>query len=235
MGLNWATIATGSQGNCYTLDNGQSRLLVEAGVPVRMIQEKIGFVVSSLAGCLVSHGHGDHCKGIREILRAGVTVYATAETFIGAGVGISHRCCVVQPRGQFRVAGGWGVKTFETVHDIPGSLGFIIASGSNKLLFITDTAYIRFKVPGLTHVVIEANFSEKIVAERVAKGELHPARAERLRLSHMSIERALDLLAANDLSQVEWIRLVHLSNENSDEAMFKDMVEKATGIPVYVE
>ncbi|MBE0583078.1 MAG: MBL fold metallo-hydrolase [Desulfofustis sp.] len=233
MGIEWMTIATGSTGNCYLLSNGKSKLLLEAGIRFRHIREKTGFALSDIDGCLVTHSHGDHAKGIKELVRAGVNVYSAQETFDAMGA-TGHRCVPIEARKQVMV-GAWTVMPFETVHDTPGSLGFIIASGRYKLLFITDTAYIKPTVPGLTHMVVEANFSEKIIRRRMADGELHPARVDRLRKTHMSIERLLELLAANDLSRVVWIRLVHLSNENSDEAMFRDMVQRATGKPVYIE
>ena len=40
--------------------------------------------------------------------------------------------------------------------------------------------------------------------------------------------------AADDLGGVRQIHLLHLSSENSDETLFKNRVQAATGIPVYV-
>jgi len=65
-------------------------------------------------------------------------------------------------------------------------------------------------------------------------GSLDRSRYSRTAHNHMSLERLLDLLKANDLSKVERITLLHLSDANSDEQEFKLAVERATGIPVDV-
>lgn len=50
----------------------------------------------------------------------------------------------------------------------------------------------------------------------------------------MSLETCIDTLKANDLSFVQNIVLLHLSNNNSDANNFKNSVEGATGIPTIV-
>jgi phosphoribosyl 1,2-cyclic phosphodiesterase len=57
---------------------------------------------------------------------------------------------------------------------------------------------------------------------------------KRLLRSHFSLENVLEFLRANDMSKVQEIYLLHLSDNNSDEAMFKRRVQEVTGKPVYV-
>ena len=52
--------------------------------------------------------------------------------------------------------------------------------------------------------------------------------------SHMELGTCLELLEANDLSEVSEIMLLHLSNDNSNEQRFKEAVEAATGIRTYI-
>ncbi len=42
------------------------------------------------------------------------------------------------------------------------------------------------------------------------------------------------MLQANDLSRVEEIHLLHLSDAHADEVEFRNAVEKAVGRPTYV-
>jgi phosphoribosyl 1,2-cyclic phosphodiesterase len=56
----------------------------------------------------------------------------------------------------------------------------------------------------------------------------------RLLKTHLSIDNAKDFLRANDLSRVQEIHLIHLSDGNSDEARFKREIQALTGKPVYV-
>lgn len=52
-------IGTGSSGNCYALyDNDGKILLLDLGLSRKQILKGLGFNVSDVAGCVVSHGHG---------------------------------------------------------------------------------------------------------------------------------------------------------------------------------
>lgn len=83
--------------------------------------------------------------------------------------------------------------------------------------------------------MIEANYSETILAANVDAGRIEPARAKRVRQNHMSIGRVLDFIKANDMSKCRAIHLLHLSDGNSNADLFKRMVQEATGIPTFVE
>jgi phosphoribosyl 1,2-cyclic phosphodiesterase len=94
---------------------------------------------------------------------------------------------------------------------------------------MTDLYYTEYLFPGLTHIMIEANYS----AEALADSDNDPRRS-RLRRSHMSIENCIEMLKANDLSKVQEIWLIHLSSSNADAEDFKRRVQEATGCEVHV-
>jgi phosphoribosyl 1,2-cyclic phosphodiesterase len=99
---------------------------------------------------------------------------------------------------------------------------------------MSDTGYSPYRFEGLTSVAIEANYSERILRENVENGSIPRAHMLRVLASHMSVERAVDLLKANDLSRVEEIHLLHLSDGNSHADEFQQLIARATGKPVYV-
>lgn len=49
-------LASGSSGNCYLID-GQTKVLIEAGIPFKKIQQGLNWKTSELAGVLISHEH----------------------------------------------------------------------------------------------------------------------------------------------------------------------------------
>ena len=132
------------------------------------------------------------------------------------------------------MVGGMIGSTFPTQHDAAEPCGFILDDGEDKLLYATDTYYLRYRFNGLTKIMVEANHSYDILRENVDAGRLDKRLAERLTKSHFSIENVIDFLKANDLSAVNEIWLVHLSENNADPALFRRMVQEATGKPVYV-
>ena len=130
----------------------------------------------------------------------------------------------------------WKVRAFDVVHDADGALGFEVCDDTgDKLVFLTDTAYCKYTFIGINVLMIEANYSETILAANVDAGRIEPARAKRVRQNHMSIGRVFDFLKANDMSKCRAIHLLHGSDSCSDSTLFKKMVQENTGIPTYVE
>ena len=50
----------------------------------------------------------------------------------------------------------------------------------------------------------------------------------------MSLQNCIKLLKANDLSKLKEIYLMHLSDKNSNEQMFKRAIQEVTGTTVIV-
>lgn len=50
-------LASGSKGNCYIVSDGNTKILLEAGLPIRQIRKEGGFQLHEMQGCLISHEH----------------------------------------------------------------------------------------------------------------------------------------------------------------------------------
>lgn len=222
------SLASGSAGNCYFLSDGKTPLLIDCGIPWRAIQRKLNYQSSQIAACLVTHKHGDHIKAIKQVAKAGIRLYGPILDIALPPLKYHHLLVA-----ETREIGSWKVVPFDAVHD-ERTFGYLLRSAEDLVLFLTDTAYCKYKVQGITHLMIEANYSQKIIDGNVKDGHLEPFLRDRIIQSHMSIERVMDFLAANDLSQLKEIHLLHLSDANSDEKLFQSMVEKFTGVPTYV-
>lgn len=227
-------IASGSSGNAYRISDGDTALLLDAGIPLQRIKQALNFRVRDLAGCLITHAHGDHAKAAGDIAKAGVDVY-TSQGTIDACRLTGHRMKPVKALQEVMI-GTFAVLPFDVQHDAPEPLGFLLTSRrtGEKLLYFTDTYYLKYRFTGLTHIMGECNYSMDIVEQSVRNGYIPPELVPRLIKSHMSLEHFLDLLKANDLHEVKQIYLLHLSNNNSDAERFREAVQKLTGTEVYV-
>lgn len=224
-------INSGSEGNAYILENDEEALLIECGVHIYDIKKALDFQTSKVVACILTHEHGDHAKSIKEVMAAGIDVYATKGTFEACGVQDNHRAIVTKSGGQFAV-GGFKVKAFDVKHDVREPVGFIINhEETGNILFLTDTymCEYQFHAVGLHNIIIEANYCQKVIQRRLAAGEEPGFLRDRIITSHMSLENCKGLLAANDLSKVNNIVLIHLSNRNSDANRFQQEVEGLTG------
>lgn len=227
-------IASGSSGNAYRISDGKTQLLLDAGIPLKRIAQALDFRVRDLAGCFVTHSHGDHSKAAKELAKAGIDVYTSQGTLDACALS-GHRFKPVKALKELRV-GTFTVLPFDVQHDAPEPLGFLFSSNHSgeKLLYFTDTYYIKYRFSGLTHIMGECNYSMDIVQKSVENGYIPRDLVPRLIKSHMSLEHFLELLRANDLSRVREIYLLHLSQNNSDENRFKEAVQRLTGTAVYV-
>jgi len=226
-------LASGSSGNCYRVSDGRTPLLLECGIPYKEIQKNLKFRVSEIAGCLVTHEHQDHCKAVRDLMKAGIDCYMSAGTAEALGIS-GHRLHIIKAKQQFRI-GTWTILPFETQHDAAEPLGFLLANqAGEKLLYATDTYFIRYRFRGLTHIAVECNYSLDILKRNVEAGAVPKELKSRILKSHFSLENVKEFLRANDLSRVREIWLLHLSEQNSCEKRFKEEVQKITGKPTYI-
>ena len=222
-------IASRSSGNAYLIGDGKTRLLLDAGIPFNRIQIGCGFRTSSIDACLVTHRHGDHAAAIPKLLQRGVTVYSN-EDVAGLYPGVQQ----MEARREFRV-GTFRILPFEAEHDVP-CYGYQVTSKETgeKLVYITDSAYVRYTFTGLTHIMVEANYAQDIIIDNVREERVPLSLAARVMETHMSIETLLDLLRSNDMTKVRQIYLLHLSDNNSDAEAFKRQVQQETGAEVYI-
>jgi len=226
-------LASGSRGNCYYVTDGIAPVLLECGIGWKEIQRGLNFRTSQIASCLVSHEHQDHCKSIKDVMKAGIDCYMSQGTAEALNVS-SHRLHIIKGLQRFQL-GGWTVLPFGTQHDSREPLGFLLANDAGeKLLYATDTYYLKYKFRGLTHILVECNYALGILQKNVAAGLVPVAVKDRVLRSHFSLEHVKDFLRANDLSKVREILLLHLSDGNSDAERFKREVQSLTGKVVFV-
>nr|DAS34841.1 MAG TPA: YycJ-like MBL-fold protein [Caudoviricetes sp.] len=227
-------LGSGSKGNAYLLraDNGET-LMIECGLPFKEIMRGVGFSVSSVVGCLISHSHSDHSFAIHDVLKYGIKVLAIENVFTAKNVKNRAFCKTIEPMHGY-IVGGFKVFVLNMAHDVP-CVGFIIDHAEmGRLFFATDTMMVEYKLPKLNHILIEANYADEILQENIDNGIVPAAMRERLLHSHMELQTCKAALGVNDLSAVNEIVLLHLSGNNSDPKDFKKQVEEATGKPVYV-
>lgn len=218
------TIASGSSGNCYLLETEDGSLLIEAGIPIKQIKKALGFDFSNIQGCLITHEHGDHAKAINDIAKLGIDVYASKGTLKALDC-TGHRF-IPMTHNKAKIIGDFEVLPFNTEHDSMEPLGFLIRYRDKKMLFATDTYYLRYKFNGLNHIAIECNYIRSVMEDKLSKGEINIKRVARTMKSHMSLENLIEFLKINDLSKVQEIHLLHLSDGNSDINIIKEEIRK---------
>jgi phosphoribosyl 1,2-cyclic phosphodiesterase len=208
-------LGSGSAGNCYLLHNETECLVIEAGIPFKEVKKALDFNISKIMGVVVSHEHGDHAKYLHEYIKVGIPVMAPSMGHVtGELTAISNP---------------FAVRTFPLVHDAPCT-GFLIEHPEiGRLLFATDTEYIRYKFKSLIHIMIECNYSRVLLRE-----SYHESLQDRIKLTHMELDTCKDFIQANESHDLRTVCLLHLSDRTSDETVFQKEVQELVECPVYV-
>ena len=232
-------LGTGSAGNCYKVEIGRATLLLECGLPFKVIQRKLGFKLSDIDACLVTHEHMDHAKAVKDLMKAGVDCYMTKGTAEALELK-GHRLKTFRPFEKARYYSeaieDVIVLPFEAIHDVKEPVSYFIRDDYNKesLVFVTDTAYIKYQLPICDVLMIECNYVKSTLDENVEQGKINTSLRNRIVKNHLSLETLVEALQAADLKRLKKIYLLHLSDSNSDEELIKRTIQEITGVEVVV-
>ena len=154
-------LGSGSSGNCYILENRTEALIIEAGISFQEVKIALDFDISKIVGVIVSHEHSDHSKAVKEYEEAGIPAFRPYRS---------------EMERQVRVFGGFVIKSFQLVHDVP-CFGFVISHlECGKLVYISDTEYVKYRFKNLNHILVEANYSKDLLSksEEAVKKKTEP-------------------------------------------------------------
>ena len=108
-------LGSSSAGNCYVFDNGKEALVVECGISFQEVKKAVNFDISRIAGCLVSHEHGDHAKYVQKFIDAQIPVYMSLGTLKGIKEPTKYPKRLIAEKQT--TIGTFKVLPFNTQHD----------------------------------------------------------------------------------------------------------------------
>lgn len=234
----FCSLASGSNGNCYYIGNGDEGILVDAGISLRSIRKRLWEFrvgINRIKAVFITHDHTDHIKGLAALTKLQqIQVFASSETINAIQKNsdchsIPPDClCPLNDRENVLLA-GLGIENFSVSHDAPGASGYYIRNSHNSITIATDLGYISEKVAGYlkksTIVVIESNYDEEMLQnsryprylrERISGG-----------IGHLSNRQASDFLADHYAPHMSHIFLCHLSKENNQPELALKTLEQS--------
>ena len=235
--LTFLCLASGSSGNCYYLSDGETTILIDAGLSQRQIKKALkerNLSMAGVKGIFITHDHADHIKGVGNLSKDNyIPVYATAEVHKG----MKKSYCMTQniepelvrylEKGEVLQLGDFEIHSFEVPHDGSDNVGYFVKLGELNFCMVTDVGHITQEVSehiGLAnYLVLEANYDKSMLEmgpyprylkERIASETGH--------LSNEDCGNALLQFATPELKHV-W--LCHLSEENNHPELARKTVE----------
>lgn len=227
MALSLTPLFSGSSGNAILISSGTSRVLVDAGVSGRRIEEALRSVdedIRDIKGILITHEHSDHIQGAGILSRKhSIPVYATAPTWEACAdkLGNVHSSLqrIISKAGFY--IDDLLIEPYEIPHDAVDPVGYCVSHGGRKVAVATDLGHFPQKVEarlqGCDLVLLESNHDIGMLRS----GRYPYALKERIKSSkgHLSNDAAADAAVKLACAGVTSILLGHLSRENNSEQL----------------
>jgi phosphoribosyl 1,2-cyclic phosphodiesterase len=236
--LRFASLASGSKGNCLVAEVGSTRVLIDCGLKLRDTERRLARLAlapSDITAILVTHEHGDHACGVFDFAAAhNVTVVLTygclealkEEGKVVEGVKLS----ILQSREPLAV-GDVEVHPFTVPHDAREPVQYVLSDGAVRLGVLTDigltTPHVEQTLSGLDALVLECNYDydmlwngpyPKWLKERIAGP-----------FGHLDNRESERLLGALDRSKLKHVIGAHLSQHNNRPGLARAALARALG------
>jgi phosphoribosyl 1,2-cyclic phosphodiesterase len=222
--MNIIPLQSGSNGNCYYVESGDTALLFDAGISIRKAQERLavyGRQLSQVDALFISHDHSDHTRCMGSFQRRfDLPIYLTRQTLLAVEmyqkVGKLQRIRLFTA-GSSQVIGSLTVHTLSTPHDGADGVVFIVEDAHHRVGILTDLGHpfpeLQKVLPSLDGIIIESNYDEAMLANGP-----YPDRLKRRiqgKRGHISNLEAANLLKEHTNGRLKWACLCHLSFENN--------------------
>jgi phosphoribosyl 1,2-cyclic phosphodiesterase len=236
--MRFASLASGSKGNCLIAEAGATRVMLDCGLPRAETERRLGrlgLAPGDITAILVTHEHGDHADGAFAFAAAHrLSVHLTKGTLqalrkSGKTAG-GARVELVSGGEEFSVQ-GIQVRPFGVPHDAAEPVQFVLSDGARRLGVLTDigapTAQVETALSGCDALVLECNHE----LEMLWAGGYPKWLKERIAgpLGHLDNGASERLLGAIDRSRLRHVIAAHLSQQNNRPALARAALARALG------
>jgi len=168
------SLSSGSQGNCFYVQSGEVRLIIEAGITGKSFQEKlsrIGQNPHQIKGILITHEHQDHAGGAGVLHRKfNLPLYATQKTaeVLTEKIRRVKGFQTFSP-GEELMFGHVRVQTLPAMHDCLDGVHFIVDDGKYRAGFFTDIGrpydLLHAALSTLDIIYLESNYDSRMLKD----------------------------------------------------------------------
>jgi phosphoribosyl 1,2-cyclic phosphodiesterase len=219
-GMKVWVLGAGSRGNATVIDNGKTRVLIDAGFSARELKRRMATVdiaPESIEALIVTHEHSDHvCGAARAARRFKWSLHATAGTVEGAPE-LALADVRTFTAGDTLTFSSMSVLTVPTSHDATDPIAIVatdVPTGARAAVVLDlgrESAHLRKMLCDVEVLVLESNHDEQLLADGP-----YPISVQRRIASHMGhlSNRAAGAIArACAHSDLQHLVLAHLSEQ----------------------
>jgi phosphoribosyl 1,2-cyclic phosphodiesterase len=236
MPLFFASLNSGSNGNCYYIGDSNDAVLIDAGVTFRETErrmERIGLSLDQVRAIFISHEHTDHTAGGQVISkRYGIPVYITENTYRNSRMNIGGGLVRTFQAHKPVQAGNLLVHPFPKQHDAADPFSFTVTGCGRTVGVFTDLgeacSHVKHHFSQCHAAFLESNYDEKMLEE----GRYPMFLKNRIRSSHghLSNDQALELFLSHRSPFMTHLLLSHLSQDNNRPELALELFRAHAGL-----
>ena len=158
--MRFALLASGSKGNCFALQDENTTLIIDCGSTRKYLSARfaeLNISLTDMDALLITHDHTDHIAQLR--MFSGIPVYSPVDlpnvnaTPVRAGKPFQIEHLTITP--------------LALSHDAEHTTGYVIESWAEKLVYITDTGYVKDSylplLKGADYIILESNHDTEML------------------------------------------------------------------------
>jgi len=225
--LRFCVLASGSSGNCTYVGDGETGLLIDAGISAKQVLDRlvaVGLGEAPIDAVLLTHEHRDHVQGARVLSnklerRLGRRIPFLSTSGTAGQIPSKHRpagMTYLQPELAHSV-GAFEIQAFSILHDTAQPVGYRVEANGWSLGLATDlgrpTTTVEHHLSDVDIAIVEFNHE----LEMLLRGRYPWWLKQRVQSSHghLSNEQAADLVERIASPRLKHLVLAHLSHENN--------------------
>ena len=190
-------INSGSSGNCHILTCNNEKLILDCGLPIKVIKQGLGFDLQGIQGILCTHKHLDHSLAVADFEKMGIPVFKPYESEEQSPQSVRYGRFVITP--------------FNLPHNGTRNFGFMIRIKEERFMYLTDFEYCPYIFSKLkpNHILIECNYQQELVDRDLPNYE-HKIRG------HCSLDTCKEFIKVNATDSLQTVILCHLGRETAE-------------------
>lgn len=227
-------LSSSSKGNITYIDCGEYKILIDVGLSMKKIEEKLNELNTSLSeinAILITHEHSDHIMGLNVILRKyNIKTYINKKSFLTVESkfeNVDRNLFEFIEEEEIRI-GDIDIRSVKVSHDASNCFSYILNYNNYKFTYITDTGYVnnvlKEAMLNSNAIAIESNYDY----EMLMLGSYPPVIKNRIngKKGHLSNEDCIKVLLNTYSNNLEKIYVLHISQENNSVSKVKDKFMK---------
>lgn len=234
--MRFASLGSGSAGNCLVIEKASTRLLLDCGFAVSELVkrlQRLDLAPEQISGVLVTHEHDDHAKGaFKFAAKYNVPVWLThgtmkmSERYLPENVKVTLN--IIDSHIKFQIE-HIEISPYPVPHDAREPTQFTFSDGQTKLGVLTDagasTQHIEQVLSGCDALVLECNHDLNMLEMGAYPYSLKKRVSSRL--GHLDNASAALLLSKLNNSKLKHIIAAHLSAKNNTPELAKNALSQA--------